>query len=117
MGRVGLGVPAEASGEITTPEEFWCEGFPDAEEGKYFYTVDSQGANTDHGNDLDGCDEDNPGDSPRCSGMDIKFVVFCAHDHGDLAEYVYATDQNSPTVVLPDDEDHLNFRFIRENVG
>ena len=99
---------------IPTPEEFWGEGFPDAEEGEYYYIVDSQDANADHGNDLDGCDEDSPGNSPRCPGMDIKFVVFCAHDHGDLAQYVYATDQDSPTVVLPGDEDHLNFKAQKD---
>jgi prepilin-type N-terminal cleavage/methylation domain-containing protein len=95
---------------IPTPEQFWGEGFGDAEAGEYYYIVDSQDANKGHGNDLDGCDEDNPGNSPRCPGMDIKFVVFCAHDHGDLAEYVYATDQDPPTVVLPGGDDPYNFK-------
>ena len=94
---------------IPTPEEFWGEGFPDAQEGEYYYIVDSQDANKGHGNDIDGCDEDNPGSSPRCPGMDVKFVVFCAHDHGDLAKYVYATDQDSPIVVLPGADDPYNF--------
>ena len=94
---------------IPTPQEFWGEGFPSAEEGEYYYIVDDQDANKGHGNDLDGCDEDNPGSSPRCPGMDIKFVVFCAHNHGDFGKYVYATDQDSPTIVLFDDEDPYNF--------
>ena len=99
---------------VPTPEEFWGEGFPAAEEGEYYYVVDSQDANKGHGNDLDGCDEDNPGNSPRCPGWDIKFVVFCAHDHGDLAEYVFATDQDAPTVVLPGEDDPFNFKAQKD---
>jgi prepilin-type N-terminal cleavage/methylation domain-containing protein len=99
---------------IPTPDQFWGDGFPGAEEGEYYYIVDSQDANKGHGNDLDGCDEDNPGNSPRCPGMDIKFVVFCAHDHGDLAEYVYATESLPPTVVLPGEDDPFNFKSQKD---
>jgi hypothetical protein len=99
---------------IPTPEEFWGEGFPSAEEGEYFYIVDNQDHNKGHGNDLDGCDEDNPGNSPRCPGMDIKFVVFCAHDHGDLAKYCYATDDLPPTTVKEGDEDPWNFKAQKD---
>ena len=45
---------------IPTPEEFWGEGVPAADEGEYYYIVDNQDANKGHGNDLDFCDEDNP---------------------------------------------------------
>ncbi len=99
---------------IATPEQFWGEGFPGAAEGEYYYIVDSQDANKGHGNDLDGCDEDNPGNSPRCPGMDIKFVVFCAHNHGEFASYVYATDQDPPTVVLPGEDDPFNFKAQKD---
>ena len=99
---------------IPTPEEFWGEGFPSAEEGEYYYIVDSQDANKGHGNDLDGCDEDNPGNSPRCPGMDVKFVVFCAHDHGDLAKYCYATDDLPPTIVSFEGEDPLDFKSQKD---
>ncbi len=94
---------------IPTPEQFWGEGFPNAQAGEYYYIVDSQDANKGHGNDLDGCDEDNPGNSPRCLGMDIKFVVFCSHDHGEYAKYCYATDDVAPTAVLAEEEDPFNF--------
>lgn len=90
---------------IPNPTEFWAEGFPDAEEGEYYYIVDEQDSNKGHGNDLDGCDEDNPGSSPRCPGADIKFVVLCNHDHGALGKYVYATEQDAPTVVGVDGDD------------
>ncbi len=99
---------------IPTPDQFWGEGFPNAEEGEYYYIVDSQDANKGHGNDLDGCDEDNPGNSPRCPGMDIKFVVFCAHDHGEYAKYCYATDDLPPTAVLTDEEDDFNFQAQKD---
>lgn len=89
---------------IPNPTEFWAEGFPSAEEGEYYYIVDNQDANKGHGNDLDGCDEENPGNSPRCPN-DIKFVVLCAHDHGTFGKYVYATEQDSPTVVEVDGDD------------
>ncbi len=84
---------------IPNPTEYWAEGFPDAEEGEYYYIVDEQDHNKGHGNDLDGCDEDNPGNSPRCPGADIKFVVLCNHDHGEFGKYVFATEQDAPTVV------------------
>jgi len=99
---------------IPTPEEFWGEGFPSAEAGEYYYIVDNQDANKGHGNDLDGCDEDNPGSSPGCLGMDIKFVVFCAHDHGEYGEYVYATEKSPPTVVLADEEDPYDFKAQKD---
>jgi prepilin-type N-terminal cleavage/methylation domain-containing protein len=99
---------------IPTPEQFWGEGFGDAEDGEYYYIVDDQDANKGHGNDLDGCDEDNPGNSPRCPGMDIKFVVFCAHDHGELAKYQYATDDLPPTTVLPGEDDPFNFKAQKD---
>jgi hypothetical protein len=87
-----------------TPTEFWAVGFPDAREGDYYYIVD-EGAAMGHGNDLDGCDEDDPGDSPHSLGAGIKFVVFCDHDHGQLGKYVYATDRDPPTVVPVDGPD------------
>lgn len=93
------------SGSVPNPTEFWAEGFPDAEDGEYYYIVDEQDANKGHGNDLDGCDEDNPGTSPPCAGTDITFVVLCNHDHGQFGSYIYATDQVSPTVVEVDGDD------------
>jgi type II secretory pathway pseudopilin PulG len=93
------------AGNVPNPTDFWAEGFPDAGSGEYFYIVDEQDANRGHGNDLDGCDEDNPGNSKRCPGADIAFVVLCNHDHGKFGKYVYATDQEPPTVVPVDGDD------------
>jgi prepilin-type N-terminal cleavage/methylation domain-containing protein len=95
---------------IPTPDEFWGEGYPNAEAGEYYYIVDAEDHNKGHGNDLDGCDEDNPGnsiDGRDC--LDLKFVVFCNHDHGKLGKYCYATDQIAPTLVGWDDPDPLEY--------
>jgi prepilin-type N-terminal cleavage/methylation domain-containing protein len=88
---------------IPTVEEFWGEGYPDAAPGEYYYLVDNQDHNKGHGNDLDNCDEDNPGssiDGRDC--QDVKFVVLCNHKHGSHAKYCYATDSLSPTAVPVD---------------
>lgn len=90
---------------VPSPEEYWTVGYPVLEEGEYYYIVDSQDANKGHGNDIDGCDEDNPGNSPRCPGMDVKFVVLCNHDHGEVGKYCWASDQTSPVVVMGDADD------------
>ena len=85
---------------IPTPDEFWSEGYPSAEEGEYYYIVDAEDHNKGHGNDLDNCDEDNPGssiDGRDC--WDLKFVVLCNHDHGSLGQYCYGVDGDPPTVL------------------
>jgi len=88
---------------IPTPEQFWGEGYPNAEEGEYYYIVDAEDANKGHGNDLDNCDEDNPGASiENRTCLSMKFAVFCNHDHGSLGKYCYATDIDQPTVVALD---------------
>jgi len=100
---------------IPTPDEFWGEGYPDAAPGEYYYLVDNQDHNKGHGNDLDNCDEDNPGksiDGRDC--WDLKFVVFCAHNHGSHAKYCYATDSQPPTAVLPGENDPFNFKAQKD---
>lgn len=91
---------------IPTPEQFWNEGFPSAGEGEYYYIVDAEDANKGHGNDLDNCDEDNPGASlANRTCLSMKFAVFCTHNHGSLGRYCYATDVDPPTAVTGDDDD------------
>jgi hypothetical protein len=46
--------------------------------------------------------------------MDIKFVIFCAHDHKELGKYCYATDDLPPTVVLEGEEDPFNFKAQKD---
>ena len=57
-----------------------------------------QRPNSGHGNDLDGVDEENPGKSDP-DKKDIKFVVFCEHDHKHLCKYVYAVDEEPPQLA------------------
>ncbi len=98
-----------------TPERFWAVGFPNAEKGDYYYIVDDQDGNYGHGNDLDGCDENDPDNSPGCRGADITFVVLCNHDHGQFGRYVYASNQEPPTVVPVDGEDPGHLAWISKN--
>lgn len=102
---------------IPTPQEFWESAWPDGRKhGPYYYIIDGD-PNNGHGNDLDGIDEENPGKSwENREQEDIKFVIFCDHDHGDLAKYVYLTDLGSP--VLADEGSDPNFqRFIKWEFG
>ena len=100
---------------VPTPDQFWAVGFPNAEEGDYYYIVDDQDANKGHGNDLDGCDESDPDNSPRSRGADITFVVLCNHDHGQLGKYVFASNQEPPTVVPVDGEDPGDLAWLSKN--
>ena len=91
---------------IPTPDEFWNEGYPSSTEGEYYYIVDAEDHNKGHGNDLDNCDEDNPGssiDGRDC--WDLKFVVLCNHDHGQLGQYCYGVDGQPPTILKVDETD------------
>jgi len=101
---------------IPQPAYFWERTWPDGRKhGPYFYIVDGD-PNSGHGNDLDGVDEENPGASDP-DEEDIKFVIFCEHDHGDLGKYVYLTD-DGPPIVVHDDSDDPNFqRFIKWEYG
>ncbi len=82
--------------------EGWDEAWNGRNPGSYSYLVDGD-ANKGHGNDLDGFDEDNPGNSVRPQD-DIEFVIVCQHNHADLADYVYIEDGGPPTIVLESDD-------------
>ena len=101
---------------IPPPEMFWENTWPDGRKhGPYYYIVDGD-PNSGHGNDLDGVDEENPGASDP-DKKDIKFVIFCDHDHGDLAEYVYLTDEEPPQLVHDGSDDPDYQRFIKWEYG
>jgi prepilin-type N-terminal cleavage/methylation domain-containing protein len=101
---------------IPKPQYFWDNTWPDGRKhGPYYYIVDGD-PNSGHGNDLDGVDEENPGASDP-DKKDIKFVIFCEHDHGDLGKYVYLTDEEPPTVVHGDGDDPDYSRFIKWEYG
>lgn len=101
---------------IPPPQTFWDNTWPDGRKhGPYYYIVDGD-PNKGHGNDLDGVDEENPGASDP-DKKDIKFVIFCDHDHGDLAKYVYLTDEEPPQLVHDGGDDPDYQRFIKWEFG
>ena len=90
---------------IPDPVDFWGLAFKGGKRpGPYFYLIDGD-PNKGHGNDLDGIDEENPGKSwENLERLDIKFVILCQHDHKDLANYVYVSDDSRPYLAQPGDD-------------
>jgi prepilin-type N-terminal cleavage/methylation domain-containing protein len=76
----------------------------------YWYLPNNSDFNKGHGNDLDGCDEENPGKSSKnreCIPM--KFVIVCGHQtHGDNsdAKYVFKIDEMPPFIVPYEERRH-----------
>jgi prepilin-type N-terminal cleavage/methylation domain-containing protein len=59
----------------------------------YHYIPNNHDKNSGHGNDLDICDEENPGNSgTNRDCLDIDFIIVCDHDHGSMAKYVAVLD-------------------------
>ena len=85
-------------GGLPAPDTFWKVYWHDVKPGPYFYLIDDNDPDSGLGGDLDAFNEKAPGSASR-SGKDIRFVVLCQHDHGDLALYVYVEDDGPPTVA------------------
>ena len=114
---------------VTIRETVWanCDGgmdFPDSDRlwngifsgngpQGFWYEIDNDDPNKGHGNDLDGFDEQNPGNAPR-KNRNIYFVLACEHDHGRLAEYVYLEDDGSPQIHMDGDKPPIWFKFYRK---
>ena len=84
---------------VTWPERstFWEKAWDGKKPGPYYYLANYSDANKGHGNDIDFCDEENPGESWKNRDCkDIRFVVFCQHNHRHLANYVYIQDEGPP---------------------
>lgn len=115
---------------VTIRETVWanCDGgldFPDADQlwnGVYgghgprgfWYAIDNDDPNKGHGNDLDGFDEQNPGNAPR-KDENIYFVLACEHDHKHLADYVYLQDDGTPQIAMPGDKPPIWYKFYRKD--
>jgi len=87
---------------ITWPEyaTFWDYAWAGKRPGPYYYFPNNTDHNAGHGNDLDICDEENPGKSEANRDCkDIEFVIVCQHDHRQLANYVYIEDEGPPTIA------------------
>ena len=82
------------------PATFWDYAWAGKKPGPYYYLANSSDANRGHGNDMDFCDEENPGRSrERRDCQDIRFVILCQHNHHNLANYVYIKDEGPPTLA------------------
>jgi type II secretory pathway pseudopilin PulG len=87
---------------VSFPSEgyLWDFAWSGKKPGPYRYLLDNDDWNKGHGNDIDGCDEDNPGKSSKNRDcVDIEFVILCQHDHGNLAKYVYIRDEGPPRIA------------------
>ncbi len=99
-------------GGLPDPDTFWDVHWRGVKPGPYHYGIDDNDPDSGHGGDLDGFNEKNPTSGPR-PGKDIRFVVFCEHDHGDLARYVYVEDDGPPTVADATNDPHYDRHFRR----
>jgi type II secretory pathway pseudopilin PulG len=85
-------------------------GWPDGRFRDYWYIPNNIDANSGHGNDLDGCDEENPGVSSKNRDcIPMKFVIVCKHtSHGNEsdAKYLFITDMYPPMIVPYEEHRH-----------
>jgi prepilin-type N-terminal cleavage/methylation domain-containing protein len=113
--QTGLYMASEPGLAFPDAATFWGTVFPAARPGPYFYLADAEDPNAGHGNDLDGYDEQNPGESKR-SEKDIKFVLMCQHYHAHLCKYVYIEDEGPPQLAVEGDDPHYDI-FVKWEDG
>ena len=74
----------------------------------YWYLPNNSDFNSGHGNDLDGCDEDNPGASlPGRDCIPMRFLIVCTHEtHGNNsdAKYCFNVSGGMPPQIVAFDE-------------
>ena len=96
--------PAPTQGEV-------ADNLDQAKKFKHFYYIpNNKDSNSGHGNDLDGCDEENPGSSlPGRNCIPMRFVIVCKHStHGNNsdAKYCFKVDGLPPQIVASDEFQH-----------
>ena len=87
------------SQEVVRENIDWDGRFKD-----YWYIPNNSDFNNGHGNDLDGCDEENPGKSlPGRECIPMRFMIVCMHaTHGNNSDAKYAFhigDARPPQIV------------------
>jgi prepilin-type N-terminal cleavage/methylation domain-containing protein len=105
--------PGTTFPEVAT---FWAAAFPAGRSGPFYFLSDAEDPKAGHGNDLDGFEEQNPGNSKR-KAKDIKFVLVCQHDHGHLCRYVYIEDDGPPQLATSDNDPKYEKFLAWENGG
>ena len=78
----------------------WMEREGKHRDPHFHYVPNNSDHNKGHGNDLDLCDEENPGkslDNREC--LDVLYVWVCDHNHTDLAKYVFGSNTWGPVIV------------------
>lgn len=74
----------------------------------YWYLPNNSDFNNGHGNDLDGCDEENPGQSlPGRECTPMRFLIVCNHStHGNNsdAKYCFTIAGGMPPQIVAYDE-------------
>jgi prepilin-type N-terminal cleavage/methylation domain-containing protein len=80
----------------------------------YWYLPNNSDFNRGHGNDLDGCDEENPGQSSKNrTCIPMRFVIICRHtthgNHSD-AKYCFKVDGLPPQIVAYGEFRHTYLR-------
>jgi len=72
----------------------------------YHYVPNNSDANKGHGNDLDLCDEENPGKSTENRDcLDIRWIIVCDHNHNEMAKYNFVDDDLNVYVVGGDQDE------------
>ena len=98
--------PAPTQAELAARDIGW----PNGKRKDYWYIPNNKDSNSGHGNDLDGCDEENPGESlPNRECVPMKFLIVCKHtSHGDQgdAKYLFITDMYPPMIVPFEEHRH-----------
>jgi prepilin-type N-terminal cleavage/methylation domain-containing protein len=96
---VWLDSPAPSQADLEKKDLGW----PNGRWKDYWYIPNNSDFNSGHGNDLDGCDEENPGKStPNRECIPMRFLIVCKHkSHGDQgdAKYLFITDMYPPQIV------------------
>jgi prepilin-type N-terminal cleavage/methylation domain-containing protein len=74
----------------------------------YWYIPNNSDFNNGHGNDLDGCDEENPGNSlPGRECIPMRFLIVCMHEtHGNNsdAKYIFHIGGGLPPQIVAYEE-------------
>lgn len=78
--------------------------WPDERYRNYWYIPNNSDFNKGHGNDLDGCDEENPGQSSKNrTCIPMRFLIVCTHTtHGNNsdAKYCFHTGGGMPGQIV-----------------